>query len=174
MNYLPLLFMCLTLLSCKAKKDSTAHIQEHFVTTECPKDGICTFEILKNKTLKELKGSLGEFYYDIVEGGNSLLKFQYERNQIPNTVDGHYIEQVFVQLDNINLEVKLDGKYLQNVKATFARFCYCKGSTGYYKIRSGDLSIKKTDAENYQFYFSFKVIEVPQIITEIRESFTLN
>ncbi|MEJ2112303.1 MAG: hypothetical protein P8X62_00855 [Flavobacteriaceae bacterium] len=174
MNYVSMIFICLTMLSCKAKKDSATHNLEHSFTTECPEDGECTFEVLQNKSFKELEGGLGELYYEVAEGKHTLLKFQYERNQIPNTLDGHYIEQIFILLDKNNLELELKDKILQNVKATFARFCYCKGSTGYYKINDGNLSIKKIDDEKYQFNFSFKVTEVPQIINEIHELFTLN
>ncbi|HMC02307.1 MAG TPA: hypothetical protein VKN14_14805 [Flavobacteriaceae bacterium] len=174
MNYLSLVLVCLTVLCCKAKKDMITHNMEHYITTECPEDGDCTFEVLQNKSLKKLKGSLGELYYKVVDGDKILLKFEYERDQIPNTVDGHYIEQVFLELDGSSLEVELKSAELKNVKATFARFCYCKGQTGYYEIDEGNLLIKKTEDKNYQLDFSFKITQVPQIITEIHELFSLD
>jgi len=173
-NYLTILFLCLIFLGCKVKQGSFNHNQEQMVTTQCPEDGHCSFEVLENKSLKKLKSSLGELYYEVVEGKNVLLKFQYERKQIPNTVDGHYIEQVFIQLDKNNIVLDLAGMKLENVEATFARFCYCKGSTGYYKIKDGNLSIRKIDDKNYTLDYSFKISEVPQIIIEIHELFTLN
>ncbi|MDU8886784.1 hypothetical protein RXV94_11480 [Yeosuana sp. MJ-SS3] len=156
------------------KKDSFELNQDQTVATQCPEDGNCTFEVLENKSLEKLKGSLGESYYKVVEGKNLLLRFQYERNQIPNTVDGHYIEQVFVELDKNNLEVELNSVNSKKIRVVFARFCYCKGQTGYYDIDKGSLIIKKVEGNKYQLDFYFKITEVPQIITEIHEIFTLN
>ena len=149
------------MFSCKVKKDSFELNQDQTVATQCPEDGNCTFEVL-------------ESYYKVVEGKNLLLRFQYERNQIPNTVDGHYIEQVFVELDKNNLEVELNSVNSKKIRVVFARFCYCKGQTGYYDIDKGSLIIKKVEGNKYQLDFNFKITEVPQIITEIHEIFTLN
>ena len=48
----------------------------------------------------------------------------------------------------------------------FGRFCFCRGATGYYKVKEGNLKLKKIN-ETYQLDFDFKINEVPQIISKI-------
>jgi len=169
MNYLYLIFSCLTVISCKAKQDIVVEEEQHFNTTDCPEDGTCTFELLPNKSIKTLHDNLGDLYIEIVEGNALVLKFEYKCNEIPNTMDGQYVEQIIMELDPNNLELELKDELLQNVKMLFARFCYCKGETGYYRVKQGELTVKKATNNTYQLNLSFKIDEVPQIIIEISD-----
>ena len=65
--------------------------------------------------------------------------------------------------------MELSNSELKKVNLIFARFCYCKGQTGYYQVRKGNLIIKKEEDNNYHLHLTFKVDEVPQIITEINQ-----
>lgn len=171
MRALVLLLFISFLTNCKAK----SHIQDEqkleLDATECPRDGTCSFDILKNKNLKESKGTLGELYVRVVDGNKIVLKFEYKRNEIPGTVDGHYIEQVFIEIDKNNLEMQ--ESVLKETNIMFARFCYCKGQTGYYKIKMGTLTIKKIKDNTYHLVLDFTIEEVPQIISRIEETLTL-
>ena len=117
---------------------------------------------------------MGSYYTEVVEGGGYVFKFEYKRNEIPDTVDGHYIEQVFIELNEENLELQLRDSELKKANIMFARYCYCKGQTGFYRISQGNLSIKKTADKTYQLKLDFSQNEVPQIITQIQEVFSLD
>jgi len=174
MRPLFLILFYLALVSCKTKQDLLVEKKDTFYSTECPNDGTCTLELMPNKSIKTLYDDFGAIYVEIIDGASVVLKFEYKRNEIPNTMDSQYIEQVFMELDPNYMEVDLTDSELKNVNLLFARLCFCKGETGFYKIREGKLNIDKTDENNYQFHLIFKVNEVPQIITEIGQVLKLD
>jgi len=174
MKYLMVLFLSLVIINCKPKQAVISDDLQNMLTTNCPLDGACTFEVLKDKSLKILKTDLEETYAEIREGHLLILKFEYKRNEIPDTIDGQYIEQVFIELNPNNLKVDLKDSELKKAKVMFARFCYCKGQTGYYVVTQGNLSIKKIEDKGYQLNLDFKQDKVPQIITQIHEIFYLD
>ncbi|MBV1888435.1 MAG: hypothetical protein KUG51_04020, partial [Urechidicola sp.] len=59
---------------------------------------------------------------------------------------------------------------LSKVKLLFNRLCYCKGSTGFYTIKNGELVIKKIKKNTYTINLDFKIEEVPQVVTSINET----
>ncbi len=99
------------------------------------------------------------------------MKFEYKRNEIPDTVDSSYREEIFVELDYNNLEFVTTNFKVQ--KILFARWCYCKGQTGYYKIHQGELLIKRIQNETYELNLKLKTDKVPQIINQISQVFSL-
>ncbi len=119
-----------------------------------------------------LNDGIGELYPKISDGNNIILIFEYKRNEIPNTVDGHYSELIYVELEPNNLLLELENFQLQEVNLLFARWCFCKGQTGYYKVNKGKLSIIKEE-NNYRFNLEFRIDEVPQIIASINQLFTI-
>lgn len=173
MRYLHIILFSLIVMSCKTKHDILVENNETIFSTECPTDGTCIIELLANKSMKTLNDNLGSLYLEIINGNSLVLKFEYKRNKIPNTMDDQYIEQIFMELDPNNLKTELRDSELKNVNLLFARFCYCKGQTGYYKVRKGELAIKKASDNNYQLHLILKVDEVPQIITEINQVLNL-
>ena len=160
--------------SCRAKHVLQVEENEIVSSTECPADGTCTIELMPNKTIKMLYDSFGALYTEIINGNAMTLKFEYKRNDIPNTMDGQYVEQILMELDPNSLEMELKDSELKNVNLLFARFCYCKGQTGYYIVQHGNLVIKKEEENKYHLQLAFKVDEVPQIITEIDQVLSLN
>ena len=172
MRFLYFLFLCFLIISCNTNQKLLTDQKVNKTTLSCPEDGVCTFEILENKSLKLLNDGIGKLYPDISNGDNIILKFEYKRNEIPNTVDGHYSELVYVELNPNNLTFELENSQLKEVKILFARLCFCRGQTGYYKVNKGKLTITK-EMNNYQFNFEFKIDEVPQIITSISQTFIL-
>ena len=165
-------FFFIIILNCKSNHASIYDNTQNSITKICPEDGNCTIEVLNNKTLKTLKTSLGETYTEIVDGESIVIKFEYKRHDIPDTVDGQYSEQVLIELDKNNLETEEVLTSKSNVM--FARFCYCKGQTGYYRVSQGNLSVKKIEEKTYQLVLDFKQNEVPQIITQIQNVFSLD
>lgn len=170
MNKTILLIFSLVVISC-GSKSQVLNENSVFTETECPSDGICSLKVEQNKAIRLTNENTINFFPDIQEGKNIVLTFEYKRNDIPNTTDSHYIEQLIMELDPNNLEIALTGKQLQDVKLLFARFCYCKGQTGYYKINNGTLKVEKVNNGEYYISISFSQDAVPQIITFIGEPF---
>ncbi len=165
-------FLVIVLLfSCNSQKNAS---QENNLKNElkCPKDGVCTFEVLKNKTFL-IKSKFGDTYPEFSDGNKTILKFEYIRNSIPNTEDSGYRELVYVEIDANSSELELEGKALKIAKVSFGRLCFCRGQTGYYNVDQGKLSITKNENGSHTFELDFKVNEVPQIIMSIRETFNL-
>ncbi len=161
----------LLIFSCATKQNATEINEIKINSIVCPEDGVCTFEVLSNQSLSIEKDGIGALYPKISEGNKTIIKFEYERNEIPNTVDGHYSELVYIELSPEDLEIDLKDAELKNVKALFARLCFCRGQTGYYIISQGQLSIKKLLENQYNLKMSFKIDEVPQVISTIDEVF---
>jgi len=138
----------------------------------CPEDGVCTLEVLQNKSFKLLKDGIGKLYPKISDGNKIILKYEYKRNEIPNSVDGNYSELIYIEADPNNLELDLKDSQFNKAKVLFARLCFCGGQTGYYRVNDGNLSIAKK-GDFYQLNLEFKVYEVPQIITSVNHSFRL-
>lgn len=174
MKYIIILSVFLFQQSCKTSQTSTMNKDFSTPKTLCPEEGVCTFEVLQNKSLKVLKDDFGATYPEISDGKYILLKFEYSKNKIPNTADSGYRELIYIELNPNNLEVELKDNQLKNVKLTFARLCYCKGQTGYYIIDKGNLSIKKISENTFNLSLQFSTDEVPQIITQINETFEIN
>jgi len=171
MRYLYVVYLIICLVSCKTKSELTSTAATEVTNMACPEDGTCSFEIFKNKTLLIKTDNLGSIYPEMMDGIHSVLKFEYKKKGNANYADSGYREEIFVELDANNLEGETVD--LKNKKLFFARWCYCKGQTGYYKIDQGKLSVTKIGDKKFQLRLSFKIEEVPQIINEINRTFSL-
>lgn len=158
-------------ISCKPKKPLSTVNKPEIVDINCPNNGTCTFEILKNKVLNIKEDEFGNLYPDITDGNALVLKFQFLRDSIPNTEDSEYREVLLMQLDSNQSDIELEGSDLQNVKLLFGRLCFCRGQTGYYKIDKGRLSVVKSDSNKYTLNLDFKCDAVPQILQNLNQSF---
>ena len=171
MRYLYTFFLLICLVSCKAKSKLTSTVATEVVNMACPENGTCTFKILKNKTLQIKTDNLGSIYTEMIDGIHSVLKFEYKKHGNTNYTDSSYREEIFIELDETDFDVETFD--LKDEKLFFARWCYCKGQTGYYKINKGKLSVTKIENNIFQLHLSFKIEEVPQIINEINHTFSL-
>ena len=167
MKYLLLLIILTTCISNKELK----YTEEAIESQLCPQDGNCSYEVLKNQRITYNYSNLSKFYPSFSKGNKHVFKFEYKRNNSPNIQDSSYREEVFIELDTNNLEI--ETTVFKGQKIIFARWCYCKGQTGYYKIEKGKLSVKKIKKNTYQLKFTFKMDQVPQVITEINHVFSL-
>lgn len=171
MRYFHAFSLIVCLISCKVKSDLMSITATEVVNMTCPENGMCSFEILKNKTLQIKTDNFGSKYPEIAEGNLFVLKFEYKKHGNSNYQDSGYREEIFIELDVNNLEIETEN--LKDRKIYFARWCYCKGQTGYYQVNQGKLAITKKAENNYQLQLSFKVEEVPQIINEIKHTFSI-
>ncbi|XMO88133.1 hypothetical protein AAFN75_07525 [Algibacter sp. AS12] len=171
MNYLYVFCVLFSLVSCKAKSSLNTAIASKVERAICPENGACAYEIIENKALKVETDNLGSPYLEMVDSDSFVVKFEYKKNGNSKYQDSGYREEVFIELDKNNLDFETSN--LKFKKLFFARWCYCKGQTGYYKINQGKLSVTKIDKTNFKLHLAFTVPEVPQIINEINHTFSL-
>lgn len=155
--------------SCKTVPDSSKSSSKLQTIANCPEDGICNIEVLKNTQLILKTDEFGSLYPHLEEGNHIVLKFEFIRNEIPDTSDSGYREEIYLQLNPEAMEVELQNKSLSDVNLLFGRLCFCRGQTGYYRIKTGYLSIKKVQNNSYQLNLEFKSEEVPQVIHHLNE-----
>lgn len=161
-----LFFVFIIILNCKSVKEPIGLLESQ---SSCPDDGMCTFEVLKNKSIFLKQDNTGQLYPEITDSNKTVVKFEYKRNEIPNTADSGYREIIYLELDPNYPEVNFENSELKATNALFARLCFCRGQTGYYTINKGKLSIKKINGSDYSLEFTFEIEEVPQVIKSISE-----
>lgn len=169
----------LFIASCKCKKDmayenpkpepvTTSKFQK-MMTTFCPENGKCTAEVFRNKSLEVKVDEFDHIYYNQIDNvETSIVKFSYSRNVPKGLQDGSYREEIIFEINNSEKELSLKNEDIQKTKMLFGRFCYCKGSTGNYKVIDGKLNLIKEN-NKIQFELEFKNNKVPQLLTTISE-----
>ncbi|MFV9551677.1 hypothetical protein [Algibacter sp. PT7-4] len=172
MRYLLLFFLIISVVSCKAKAQPVLTTANKVENNLCPKTGACLYQMLKDKALYIKKDNFGSVYPELINGNQLVLKFEYKKQNKSSLQDSSYREEVFIALDKNNLEFKTSN--LEDKTIYFARWCYCKGQTGYYKINKGELAIVKLSNKKFNLHLSFVVKEVPQVINEINFTFNID
>ena len=138
MKHIRLLAISLLFIACHSHKIATNQpVNNSINSTNCPKDGVCTFEVLPNKTLNIKTDGIGALYPELLDGQNTVIKFEYKRHQIPNTADGEYSEIIYAEIDSNKTEISLQNESLKSAKLLFGRLCFCRGETGYYYVSKG-------------------------------------
>lgn len=156
------LFLFGLLFSCNAQKNASTTMAK--ISSECPSDGTCEVEILKNKQLILHYDDLGGMYYDIKDQeGTTVIHYQYNKTTQANLQDGHYREDIIFEIKNSANKLELTDSELQQTKLIFGRHCFCKGQTGYFKIEKGSLNLSSKKDEIH-FDLSLENEKVPQII----------
>lgn len=170
MKYILLPFALIFVFSCSSKKASITEPTNYDLKSFCPEDGICTLTIYPNEKLDILTDETGSIYYKkSTSPHSSVVHFQYNKTVEEGLQDGHYQEEVIFEINHKNLPLNLTDQSLQITKMLFGRHCFCKGQAGYFRVNSGSLKFehsKKTTSIDLQF----KIVEVPQIITQIKRN----
>ena len=111
--------------------------------------------------------AFGKTYYSLEDDiTKNTIRYIYNLKNNKNIQDSSYREEVVFEVNAAKTELNLLDSKLQDSKMFFGRFCFCRGATGYYKVKVGNLKLKKIN-ETYQLDFDFKINEVPQIISKI-------
>ena len=165
-------------LHCNSPKTTVlqSELKSDIATSNCPNDGTCTFNVVKNKSVEIKKDEFGATYLNTYDSNKTLLKFEYSRNALDNTEDSNYTEAVYIQLNENSEKLEPINKNLSTTKNTvfFGRLCFCRGQTGYYHINQGKLNLTKKEGDLYEIDLEFNTDEVPQVINKITEVFKLN
>jgi len=177
MKNLFILFLLLT-ISCKTPQKTTQNNSDFNETistkiADCHENGSCTLELIPNKSIEFKTDEFGNMYPVITEGTNTIFKYNFVKNTLPNTADSDYQEIVYAELAPEISEFNLTNETLQNVKLTYGRLCFCKGSNGYFPIKNGTFSISKIDNETIKIHLDFTVKKVPKLITTLQETVSL-
>jgi len=156
--------------TAKAKTAIVAMDQEKIVPerpTTCPEDGQCSWTLMANKTLLLKEDSIGALYPKF-EASKTLhvLKFEYIKDTDSKLADGSYKELIFIEIPSTMTSLKLQDETLQQAKVTYGRLCFCRGSSGYFPVKKGRLTVSKS-GQNYQVSLSFENGNIPQILTTI-------
>ena len=108
----------------------------------CPEEGICSVELLNNKSIVLKKDDIGQFYYQILDNAEtSVIKYTYQKPEIKDVLDGNYQEEILIQFDHKKSAIDFT-KDEENNFLLYSRQCYCKGQTGIFKMEEGNVSIK--------------------------------
>lgn len=137
------------------------------INSDCPSDGKCTVEVLKNKSMNVLTDDIGAVYYRTEDNPNtSIIVYKYERNVPKGLQDAEYREEIVFEINNSEATVNKNDFTLSSTKMLYGRFCFCRGQTGFYKVDKGNLELEN---KNNQIHFKldFTVTKVPQTIKSI-------
>ncbi len=158
------------LFGCKTKQQITNDVPAFFQNITCPNDGNCSFEVLKDSSLEIKTDEFGSLYPEINSGNKLVVKYEYKRKEIKDTADSSYSEFIYFELDIQDEHFVLKDLDLQKVKLLYGRICFCRGSSGYFKITSGTLFVDK-HSNSLDIDLTFKSPKgIPQIITQIKET----
>lgn len=165
MRKIALLLVLLSVLSCKCKK--VAAQTTAVITSECPKDGTCTIQLSRNKSMVVKKDEFGSVFYTLEEStSKSVVQYTYKKTVKGDIQDANYREEIIFEIDNDTENINLSDVALENTQLIFGRFCFCRGQTGYYKINQGKLTVTK-NANEKVVDLNFKTDSVPQIIHHV-------
>ncbi len=172
---IPIIF--LLFITCKSQQTySDKLLSEKKVINlfeNCPNDGNCSIEIFPDSELEVKQDEFGNSYPVINSGNKLVIQYLYKKTPIENTADSNYSETIYFEIDNDKINLDLQNEKLQEVKLLYGRLCYCKGTTGYFKVNKGNLQVKM-NRENLTINLQFEVKKIPQIINTINESIILN
>ncbi len=157
----------LTLMFCDTANPKKTNMTTA-ITSECPSDGKCTVQLLKNKGMDMKLDGTGKLYYQLVDANNtSVVIYEYNRNVEEGLQDGQHKEEVIFEIENEAAKLQLKNEQLQEVKMLFGRHCFCRGQAGYFAVGSGNLNVLQ-NANQLTFDLDFKVDQVPQLYTNVK------
>jgi hypothetical protein len=146
----------LCLLSCSAKKEtSVSSLKETQVTSTCPPQTDCSFEILKDKSLIVKTDDTGHNYFNLHDTqGKTVMKYTHKKITDSNLMDAGYSETITFETDGTTEALNLSGASIQKTKMVLNIACFCRGKAGVYKIEEGTISYKNNKLH----------IEIPQLV----------
>lgn len=134
------------------------------ITSSCPKDGKCTIEVFKNKSILVEKDEFGNVFYKVVDNPNrNVIKYEYNRiNKDTTLQDAGYREEIAFETDSKFQQIS--DKDPNPAQLIFGRFLFSRENIGYFKIKDKDLTIFK-EGKKTTINLKFNTGKVPRIIT---------
>lgn len=160
--------LVLCFIACKTNQESTEKKNLNKTNiTNCPKEGTCSFEVLQNKSLKIKTDGIGAQYPQITEGKQTVLKFEYKKDEDPRIADNGYSEIIYAEIEPATKTLNIKDDELRQAKVLFGRLCFCRGQTGYYPVNKGEFDIKTNKDTSITYTFNLENTEVPQVLGEV-------
>ena len=169
MTLLRILIIFSLVFSCAPKKDQNDNTVSPAPRINCPESGDCSFEVMQNSSLSLKTDEFGKRYPLIEEGDKTVIRYHFKKRTPSDAMDASYSEYVLFEIEPGRVELSLRDEEMQQVKMTFGRICYCKGSIGYFPVTQGQLFIYQNKG-HLQLRSSFKMRKIPQVVTEIDEN----
>lgn len=144
------------MVCCKSANETVAASSKQTqVTSPCPVQTDCRFEILKDKSLVVKTDDTGHNYFNIIDApGKTVLKYTHKKITDANLVDAGYSETLAFEIDDTTKDLNLTGTAIQKTKMVLNIACFCRGKAGVYKIEEGILTYKDNMLH----------IEIPQLV----------
>ncbi|QEE48530.1 hypothetical protein FUA48_02770 [Flavobacterium alkalisoli] len=102
--------------------------------SNCPTQGTCLFEVLKDSSLVYKQNGAGKLYYESqAQEGKSILKYTYTKTPNQQAQDDFYREEVIIETTSDVASLNRDSE----IKMLFGVFCYCKDIAGYREVKDG-------------------------------------
>ena len=168
---LRLILFLLLIVGCSSSKEQAGKDQIPPPRVNCPEGGDCTFEVLQKSTLALKTDRTGASYLEIEPGENVVLRYHFKKKTEPDVMDSSHSEYLYFEINPGRVEISLKDADLQKVKMIYGRVCFCKGETGYFPVRKGNLFVYQNDGD-LLVRGAFSVKKVPQTIKEIDERIT--
>jgi len=176
MKYLCLFFLVLLVVGCKSSQINTSleelNEKHTVLLSNCIDNAVCNIELIPKSNLLIKEDEFKNTYIEFEKGNNTIIKYQLKKNELPNTADSHYSEIIYLEIDNYNKSLYLKSEDLQQVKMIYGRLCYCKGSSGYFKVNKGSLKLILSK-NKLSLNANFNVENIPQIVSQINEKISL-
>ncbi|WP_294820754.1 hypothetical protein [uncultured Flavobacterium sp.] len=137
MNKIAIALLPFLLTACAPKKGAAAFIGgKHIIESQCPENGECRFEVLKDKKLVVQNDATGMPYYSLEDNpGKVVMRYTYEFIAPKDLEDAQYQETIIFETDNELSD--LHNASPKNVKMLFGVQCFCRGKAGYYRVEDG-------------------------------------
>ncbi|PCH77315.1 MAG: hypothetical protein COB98_03775 [Flavobacteriaceae bacterium] len=136
-------------------------------------NGQSTVSIIPHKKAVFKKDAFDIGYVTLEDSKGSLFKFEYVKKSPKNVADANYSEIVYIDLPENFSAINSNDIPLEKTQILFGRFCYCKGSTGFYQVKNGELSAKMIAKNQLKLALKFKLKQVPHLISTIQENIHL-
>jgi hypothetical protein len=163
-------------VGCKSSQINTSleelNEKHTVLLSNCIDNAVCNIELLPKSNLLIKEDEFKNTYIEFEKGNNTIIKYQLKKNELPNTADSHYSEIIYLEIDNYNKSLNLKNEDLQQVKMIYGRLCYCKGSSGYFKVNKGSLELILSK-NKLSLNANFNVENIPQIVSQINEKISL-
>lgn len=153
---LPMIGLAVSCCSTKTPQAMANNSKKAKIESSCPEKGICTFEILQNKSMNVKIDGAGKTYYELEENPDKVVFFyKYSQKVEDKTLqDAGYTEEIVFEMNKDYTDFSFSDKGIQSTKMLFGVFCYCKGKAGNYRVAKGSLIKKGSDLQ----------IDIPSIV----------
>ena len=136
---LSFLVLILTLFGCATKRVAASITGKHIIESECPPNGTCAFEVLKDKSLVISTDKTSRTYYTIIDTpGKSVVSYKYSKTQNPEHQDDFYSEEIVFETDERFSNLTGQGEH----DIFFTVQCFCRGKAGTYQLVAATATFK--------------------------------